>query len=171
MRVIKLAILSFIFIFLLITLISLFIPGSIRISKATNIAADDRVVYTYVDELPDWKQWHPVLKNVPENEFVVLDDSNVKVQGTSIRVVGRKNEEIITEMVTDNGRPVISVLKVIRHQEGDSSTLQWYMDFKLRWYPWEKFKSLFFENIYGFQMERGLENLKQLSEGNRSSIN
>ena len=171
MRVIKLAILSFIFIFLLITLISLFIPGSIRISKATNIAADDRVVYTYVDELPDWKQWHPVLKNVPENEFVVLDDSNVKVQGTSIRVVGRKNEEIITEMVTDNGKPVISVLKVIRHQEGDSSTLQWYMDFKLRWYPWEKFKSLFFENIYGFQMERGLENLKQLSEGNRSSIN
>lgn len=171
MRVIKLAILSFIFIFLLITLISLFIPGSIRISKATNIAADDRVVYTYVDELPDWKQWHPVLKNVPENEFVVLDDSNVKVQGTSIRVVGRKNEEIITEMVTDNGRPIISVLKVIRHQEGDSSTLQWYMDFKLRWYPWEKFKSLFFENIYGFQMERGLENLKQLSEGNRSSIN
>ncbi len=171
MRVIKLAILSFIFIFLLITLISLFIPGSIRISKATNIAADDRVVYTYVDELPDWKQWHPVLKNVPENEFVVLDDSSVKVQGTSIRVVGRKNEEIITEMVTDNGRPIISVLKVIRHQEGDSSTLQWYMDFKLRWYPWEKFKSLFFENIYGFQMERGLENLKQLSEGNRSSIN
>ena len=74
-------------------------------------------------------------------------------------------------MVTDNGRPIISVLKVIRHQEGDSSTLQWYMDFKLRWYPWEKFKSLFFENIYGFQMERGLENLKQLSEGNRSSIN
>ncbi|HEU4861369.1 MAG TPA: hypothetical protein VFT15_16100, partial [Chitinophagaceae bacterium] len=98
-------------------------------------------------------------------------DSSVKVQGTSIRVVGRKNEEIITEMVTDNGRPIISVLKVIRHHEGDSSTLQWYMDFKLRWYPWEKFKSLFFENIYGFQMERGLENLKQLSEGNRSSIN
>ena len=69
MRVIKLAILSFIFIFLLITLISLFIPGNIRISKATNIAADDRVVYTYVDELPDWKQWHPALKNVPEDEL------------------------------------------------------------------------------------------------------
>ena len=171
MRVIKLALLSFIFIFLLITLISLFIPRSIRISKATNIGADDKIVYTYFDELPDWKLWHPALKNDPENEFAVLKDSSIKVQGTTIRVVERKNEQIITEMVTDNGRPIISVLKVIRHQEGDSSTLQWFMDFKLRWYPWEKFKSLFFENIYGFQMEQGLENLKSLSQGNRSSIN
>ena len=171
MRVIKLAILSFIFIFLLITLISLFIPATIRISKATNIAADDKTVYTYFDDLPDWKQWHPALKTVPGNEFVTLPDSSIKVQGTTIRVVERKTEEMITEMVTDNGRPIISVLKVIRHQGGDSSTLQWFMDFKLRWYPWEKFKSLFFENIYGFQMEQGLENLKSLSEGNRSSIN
>jgi hypothetical protein len=171
MRIIKLAILSFIFIFLLITIISLFIPGSIRISKATNIAADDKVVYTYIDELVDWKQWHPALKGVPENEFTILKDSSIKVQGTTISVVERKNEEIITEMVADAGRPIVSVLKVIRHQQGDSSTLQWYMDFKLRWYPWEKFKSLFFENIYGFQMEQGLENLKSLSEGNHSSIN
>jgi hypothetical protein len=171
MRVIKLAILSIIFIFLLITLISLFIPASIRISKATNIAADGKIVYTYFDELTDWKQWHPVLKDVPANEFVILQDNSIRVQGTTVRVVERKNEEIITEMVTDNGRPIISVLKVIRHQSGDSSTLQWFMDFKLRWYPWEKFKSLFFENIYGFQMVQGLENLKALSEGNRSSIN
>ena len=171
MRVFKLAILSFVFIFLLITLISFFVPASIRISKATNIAADDKIVYTYFDELPDWKQWHPVLKDVPENEFVILPDSSVKVRGTTIRIMERKNEEIITKMVTDAGRPIISALKVIRHEEGDSSTLQWFMDFKLRWYPWEKFKSLFFENIYGFQMEQGLENLKSLSEGNRSSIN
>lgn len=171
MRLIKLAILSFIFLFLLMTIISLFIPGNIRISKATNIAADDKIVYTYIDELTDWKEWHPALKNVPENEFAVLKDSSIKVQGTTISVLERKNEEIITEMITDAGRPIISALKVIRHQQGDSSTLQWYMDFKLRWYPWEKFKSLFFEDIYGFQMEQGLENLKSLSEGNRSSIN
>jgi len=49
--------------------------------------------------------------------------------------------------------------------------VQWWMDFKLRWYPWEKFSSLFFENIYGAQMEKGLDNLKRLAEANRSSIN
>jgi hypothetical protein len=70
-------------------------------------------------------------------------------------------------MKTDNGRPIISGFKIIRHQQGDSATLQWYMDFELRWYPWEKFRSLFYENIYGLQMEQGLLNLKELSEERR----
>ncbi len=171
MRVIKLAILSFIFLFLLITIISLFIPATIKISKAINIAPDDTTVYTYIEKLPNWKYWHPALKDISENEFQYSGDASVSVKGTTIRIVDRREEEITTEMVTDNGRPIVSALKIIRHQQGDSSTLQWYMDFKLRWYPWEKFKSLFFENIYGVQMEQGLANLKELSNDRRSSIN
>ena len=171
MRIIKLAILSFIFLFLLVTIISLFIPGNIRISKATNIAADDKIVYAYVEDLSKWKQWHPSLKNISENEFHVLKDSSISIRGTTISIVERKNEELVTEMSTENGRPIISGFKIIRHQQGDSATLQWYMDFKLRWYPWEKFKSLFYENIYGAQMEQGLSNLKELSAGHRSSSN
>ena len=66
-------------------------------------------------------------------------------------------------MVTDKGSSVISGFKTIRHS-GDSLTLQWYMDFKLKWYPWEKFRSLFYENIYGVQMEQGLSNLKELAK-------
>ena len=171
MRIIKLGILSFVILFLLVTIISLFIPGKIRISKATNIAADDKIVYAYLEDLPKWKQWHPSLKNIPENEFHVLKDSGISIRGTTISIVERKNEELVTEMRTENGRPIISGFKIIRHQQGDSATLQWYMDFKLRWYPWEKFKSLFYENIYGVQMEKGLANLKELSADRRSSNN
>src|SRR4030095_1760784 len=171
MRIIKLAILSFIFLFLLVTIISLFIPGQIRISKATNIVADDTVVYTHLKDLPEWKQWHPALKNIPENEFQVLKDSSVSIRGTTINIIEEKKDELITEMKTDQGRPVISGFKIMRHQQGDSATLQWYMDFKLKWYPWEKFRSLFYENIYGMQMEQGLANLKELSEASRSSSN
>ena len=171
MRIIKLAILSFLFLFLLVTIISLFIPGHIRISKATNIVTDDTVVYTHIKDLPEWKQWHPALKNIPENEFQTLKDSSISIRGTTISIAERKEDEIITQMKTDKGRPIISGFKIIRHQQGDSATLQWYMDFKLRWYPWEKFRSLFYENIYGLQMEQGLLNLKELSEGRRSSSN
>ena len=171
MRIFKLAILSFIFLFLIVTIISLFIPGHITISKATNIARDAQIVDPYIGKLTGWRQWHPSLKDIPENEFIVLTGTSLKVRNTTINIVERKNEEVVTEMTTDNGRPIISGLKVIRHQPGDSATLQWYMDFRLRWYPWEKFKSLFFENIYGVQMEQGLANLKELSEGRRSSIN
>ena len=77
MRIIKLAILSFIFLFLLVTIISLFIPGHIRISKATNIVADDTVVYTHIKDLPEWKEWHPALKNIPENEIAGWQQGNL----------------------------------------------------------------------------------------------
>ncbi|HJS54461.1 MAG TPA: hypothetical protein VJ765_07960, partial [Chitinophagaceae bacterium] len=105
--------------------------------------------------------------DVPEKEFIIFSDTTLKLRNTTINVVEKKDEEIVTEMATDGGRPIRSGLKLIRHQPGDSATLQWFMDFKLRWYPWEKFRSLFFENIYGVQMEQGLANLKELT-GRRS---
>ena len=168
MGIIKLAILSLIIIFLLITTISLFIPSEIRVSKAINIAADDRVVNSYIGNLAEWKRWHPAFKEVPDAEFMVSGDTLITVKGTTINLLGRKEEEIVTEIRKGSGRSIISGIKILRHQEGDSATLQWYMDFRLPWYPWEKFKSLFYENFYGIQMEQGLFNLKELSEGRRS---
>ena len=168
MRLIKLAILSFIFLFLLVTIISLFILSNIRISKATNIAADDKLIDTNIKNLTNWKNWHPSLKGIAEHEIHVLNDTSLKIKGTTIVITQRKNDELTTRMAADDGQPVVSGFKTISHQQGDSATLQWYMDFKLRWYPWEKFRSLFYENIYGVQMEQGLNNLKELSRAGRS---
>ena len=60
--------------------------------------------------------------------------------------------------------------KFISHAGSDSATLQWYIDFNLRWYPWEKFASLLFEKSYGAQMEQGLSNLKKIVEKRRTSF-
>ena len=171
MRVLKLAVISFIFLFLLVTLISLFIPGTIRISKAMNTAVSEEQVSKYINQPADWKAWHPALKDLTENEFIILKDGSVNVKGTTISVVERKPGEIISEIKQGKSKPVRSGMKIIHHPGSDSLTLQWYMDFKLKWYPWEKFKTLFYENIYGVQMEQGLANLKQLLEADRSSIN
>ena len=168
MRLIKLAIISFTILFLLVTVISLFIPSNIRISKATNIGADDTLAFANINNLTNWKNWHPALQGIPENEIRVLNDSGIKVKGTTIVITQKKNDEFVTKMVADEGQPVVSGFKTISHQQGDSATLQWYMDFKLRWYPWEKFRSLFYEDIYGVQMEQGLNNLKELSKASRS---
>ena len=59
MRVIKLAILSFIILFLLVTIISLFIPSHIRISKATDINSTKEVVMSYITDPLKWKEWYP----------------------------------------------------------------------------------------------------------------
>ena len=171
MKLVKLAIISFIFLFALVTTISLFIPSGIRISKAANFAPGYKDVLQPISDLSGWRDWHPALKDIPANEFEVLTDSIIKIRSTTISIKKKTGDEVIAEMSADKGRPIMSGFKLINHQAGDSTTLQCYMDFKLRWYPWEKFRSLFYENIYGIQMEQGLANLKGLAEAHRSSSN
>lgn len=171
MRFIKLALLSFIFLFLLVTGISMLIPSHVRISKAVNMQADIDSLYREVSIINNWRNWHPALKNLPADEFIFLKNGGMNVKDDYLKIIQLKSDEIIAEINKGEGRPIISGMKITSHTQTDSLTVQWYIDFRLRWYPWEKFRSLFYENIYGIQMEQGLANLKQLMESRHSSIN
>ena len=172
MRIIKLAILSFIILFLLVTLISLFIPSHIRISKAADINNTKEVVMSYITDPLKWKEWYPGADSldilyIGGKPMGILMDTTGK-EGLCI---GDINDSIVT--AKNVGPAATSELetgwKVFPRSGNNVTTVQWYMDFKLKWYPWEKFKSLFYENIYGVHMEQGLAALKELSEGRRSS--
>jgi hypothetical protein len=175
MRFIKLAILSFIFIFLLITGISLFIPSHIRISRAINIGADNNVILMPIRDPSKWKNWYPGLDTAKlfyEGGIVkgvVLNED--PLHHVYITIDKETGNEITAEFISKNLRPVNYVWRTLSYSNSDSITLQWYMDFHLRWYPWEKFSSLLLEKSYGTKMEKGLSNLKQLAEANRASNN
>ncbi|RYY90244.1 MAG: hypothetical protein EOO15_03290 [Chitinophagaceae bacterium] len=115
MRILKLGLLSVFFLFLVWTLLSLLIPSSVRISKATEVRFH-------------WEE---------------RSDSLARVTLTHPGV-----------------RDLHNSFQLHRFEGADSLTLQWYIDFKLKWYPWEKFSSLFFENSYGNMMQTGLERMK-----------
>ena len=164
MKLIKLAIISVVLIFLLFTAISLFIPSHIRISKATNMVSATGFIYKELADMNKWREWHPALKDIPENEFQKVNDSCIRVRNNELRILEKKNDEITAEFQKGNGKKIMSGFKLISYSQSDSLTVQWYMDFRLHWYPWEKFSSLFYENLYGIQMEQGLLNLKKLAE-------
>ncbi|MDB5196142.1 MAG: hypothetical protein JWP88_512 [Flaviaesturariibacter sp.] len=148
-RLIKLAILSFIFIFLLLTLMSLFIPSHIRISKATNLAGDKTRVFALINDTSRWKEWHPWFQQSPG----LINKIGIawKAQSDSLSVV---------ELSQPNKKTLLNSWQVHTYASSDSITLQWYMDFYPKWYPWEKFSSLFYEGTYGVVMEKGLSNIK-----------
>jgi hypothetical protein len=174
MRVIRLAILSFIFLFLLVTTISLFIPSHIRISRATDVNSKKQDVMSLISDPLKWKEWYPgadsldILYVEGKPKGILLDSS--ALLGLSIFTT---NDSVVTvhEVGTTGTERMIMGLKVLPGRNENNIVAQWYMDFELRWYPWEKFKSLFFENIYGAHLEQGLKNLKELSEASRSSSN
>jgi len=155
MRLIKLALLSFIILFALVTAMSLLIPSNIRISRAINISRNtDHILYPITN--PDkWPQWHPAFQL--QNAAALLKEHKI-----SIRPV-LKTDSLVTVNWEQAGKiPVVNGWQVHRFATTDSVTLQWFMDFRLKWYPWQKFRSLFYEKTYGTMMERGLQNIKTI---------
>jgi Polyketide cyclase / dehydrase and lipid transport len=176
LRLIKLGLISIIVLFLLVTGMSLFIPSHIRISKAINIKADRDSIMAPIRDAAKWKSWYPGLDTVKllviagKVKGVVLDDKD-PVHPVYIVINKVEPDEITAQFVSKSLKPVINGWKTITYSVSDSVTLQWYMDFHLRWYPWEKFGSLLLEKSYGIKMEQGLSNLKKLAEADRRSSN
>lgn len=151
MRLIKLFLVSIFFLFLIVTAVSLLIPSHIRISKAINLHAPEDSVFVLITDTAHWKQWHPAF---------IPNDSAPEFPVVHITKQSQNNSEIVMHLQQQNKPEVVNGWKIYHHPDMDSLTLQWYMDFHLRWYPWQKFGSLFYENTYGMMMEKGLENLK-----------
>lgn len=154
MRFIKLALISFLAFFLLLTAISLFIPSRVRISKATNIGGTPAQVLAYVADTATWQEWHPLIQQLQQHG---------RRQHLQVKLLARTDSTVIYHTQYNTQTPITNGWQVYQFASADSLTLQWYMDFDLKWYPWVKFGSLFYENTYGAVMQQGLEHLRQKS--------
>ena len=149
MRLIKLALISFIAIFIIILLISLLFPSQIRISRATNLSNKRDSIFSL---LKNEKAWHPAyLDSASALKFDKLQKTNIEQTDSTLSY----------EIQQPGRKKVINGWQLYGSSSSDSLTLQWYMDFQLSWYPWEKFSTLFYEKTYGTMLEKGLSNFKK----------
>ena len=121
-----------------------------------------------MEELSDpsrWKEWYPAAQSADlyyedgRLRGLILDD--VKKRYIVIKEI--KENEVVAAYVLPN-RNVKTGWQLAASIGRNSVTVQWYMEFHLRWYPWEKFSSFMFERVYGPQIQQGLDNLKALLE-------
>ena len=147
MRFFKLAIISLIVLFLVITALSALIPSHVRISRAIDIQSSQSP-NKYVSDLSKWKDW---------NKFVQPNDSAL-----AIELVRATNDSVITTWQQGSGRKFESTFIFLKGQ--NYTTVQWYFDFHLKWYPWEKFQSIIYDKEMGPEMESSLTELKRIIE-------
>jgi hypothetical protein len=153
MRLIKLALISFVVFFGIITAMSLLIPSRVRISRATNISDPSDSVFYLIRNREQWPRWHPAFQQ--QNIVALLQQHGIQVTPLL------QTDTLVTVRWQQAGKPpVLNGWQLHRFTASDSATLQWYMDFQLKWYPWQKFSSLFYEKTYGAMMEQGLQNIK-----------
>lgn len=158
-RLIKFGFFSLVIFFVVLTAVSLGIPRQVRISKAINIEGSNAVILSVIKDTTKWPLWHPAYqqeKSAPH--------------GLSVTPVRINDTAVVMQMQQYQRTPVISGWQIHRFATSDTATLQWYMDFKLSWYPWQKFSSLLYEKTYGLMMQKGLDNIKKVVEGDSAKF-
>jgi len=163
MRIIKLAIISAIVLFLVVYGMSLLIPSHIRISRAANINVPKDSLAATLADLQQWKKWNELVNNPDLTNLQITTDSfssdqlkiakRLQVADTLITAWHQKSGRVFTSGFTWQGT-------------NNQLVVQWYFDFQLHWYPWEKFSSIVFDKQLGPPMEKSLSNLKKLLEKN-----
>lgn len=152
MRLVKLALISFIVLFGIITAISLLIPSEIRLSKVISIRPEKDSIFYLLKNKDQWQRWHPSFLNGSNDSMF---------SRITVNTVSENDSLLMMQWQQPGKKPLNMGFQLVSENSIEPATLQWYMNLKSSWYPWQKIGSLFYENNYGAMMEQGLRNIKQ----------
>ena len=169
MRIVKLGLISVVFLFLVVTAISLLLPSSIIISRAVDINADITTVYPQVADLTNWKSWYA---NSDTASFIVSSRTTGKgailtLDKSTITFAEVDEKKIKAYWSKGAGTQMAGEFNFITAEgiEASHITVQWQIIHTVQWYPWEKFASIVVDKSIGSFMEKSLDKLKAISEG------
>lgn len=162
MKYIKLLFFSAIILLLALTGVTLLLPSHVRVSRAINLYAGADSVLREVGDLSRWKSWYPGFDTLELKEVTVTGGRVTKATVKNIQLqVTVSTDSLVTVQMKKGVQPVLNNWRLIRYTHSDSLTLQNYMDFDFKWYPWERFSGLLVDRSYGQLMEDGLKRLKE----------
>jgi uncharacterized membrane protein len=165
MRFIKLALISVVFLFLLITAISLLLPSTVHVSRAIDMDAPFDTIYSRINDLNKWKSWFAGLDsaNISLSKETTGKGATLTMNNMKVQIVESKPEQVRT-LWQSGAKSLEGDFNVFKQQGSSVITLQWHFTQHVQWYPWEKFASIVSDKVLGPTMERSLDNLKKAVE-------
>ncbi|OQY95932.1 MAG: hypothetical protein B6D37_04020 [Sphingobacteriales bacterium UTBCD1] len=170
MRFIKPAIFGILVFGFVVLVISFFIPSRIRIARTVRVSTNKEEVMKELADPVKWKDWYPGADSLSlfydsgMAKGLILKDKPV------FNFVLKEVKENEVTAYYDNGKEkIFSTWRVFPEVDSNNTTIQWYLDFYMGWYPWKKFSSLFYDKLYGSQMDSGLDRLKKNLESKANS--
>ena len=164
MRFLKLGVISAVVLFGIILLISLLLPSHVRISRAIDINARREKIYPLVADIKEWEKWNAYIR-VYHNR--IAEPDMLKADEIAIFMTSKKDSLVTADWQQPSGNKFGSGFAIISNETGQGhTTVQWYFDFHVKWYPWEKFQSIVYDEQLGPIMEKSLTSLKKMAEKN-----
>ena len=158
--------------FFFITILSLFIPSKLMVSRAVVINAASDKVFSEVNNLQNWKHWQPVfIKDSSQINFKT-DSKGIsnycewdsKGKKNIVEITRKRNNSIAAILKRSGENDVQNTISILPLADSNQVQVEWNVLIKLKWYPWEKFYGIFIEKISGQGYEDALNGLKNYVE-------
>lgn len=167
MRLLKLATISLMVFFLLLTAIGLLIPSTVKVSRAIDINAPVDSVYVLIDDINNWSKWMSGLNDACLQTLKINADGNVVKSKTATHelvILKATKDSVFTLWKAGNGEVQQSNFLLFKNTNISGTTINWQFLQHAQWYPWARLGSIMNEKILGPEMEKSLEHLKEIAE-------
>jgi hypothetical protein len=164
MRLLRLFLISIVVLSLVIIFVFSLFPRHIRISRYIEVPATKEKLASVIGDLRTWKTWNKLIgdslltgvvySSPPTGEGAFLKSSQV-----DIILVSSSPDSIVSMWKPRRGTNFVSGFHIVQ-SPANTSIVEYYINFDLNWYPWEKLKGMFFDQQLGPLMEKSLLALK-----------
>jgi hypothetical protein len=158
--------------FIFITILSLFIPSKLMVTRAVVVNANADKVFNEISNLQNWKHWQPVFMNDSAQIIFKTDASGIsnysewdsKGKKNIVEITKKNNNSIAALLKRSGENDVQNTISILPLPDSNQVQAEWNVLIKLKWYPWEKFYGIFIEKISGQGYEDALNSLKSYVE-------
>ena len=171
MKFIKLAIISIVVLFLIVTCLGLLLPSTVRVTRNITIPTPSDTLHRYLSEVKLWSLW---MEGIDANaiKFTTSQTNSKEAVATinKTQIYRVKDNSDIMETVWKNSSEShqLCVFQLYNDSATNSTNCTWYFEQKVSWYPWERLPTLANDKILGPFMEHSLDKLKELTANNKN---
>ena len=161
----KLIIASLVVFSLVILFLFALFPADISVSRIVQIRCSPEKLRNKIADLREWKSWNELLGNALENKInapVTTDSTEIRKGAFDVLLLKVLPDTVFTrwqyEKKSFRGNFNLTEMK-------GQVILEWTLHFHVKWYPWDKLSSMFYEKSLGPVMEKSMMNLRKELEG------
>lgn|GEM_PF-100219 len=165
----KLIIASLLVFSLVILFLFALFPSDISVTRVVQIRSTKQAVYKKIADLREWKSWNGLMINSFENKVyaaITTDSGKISRGNFSIILMKALPDTVITRW--QNEKKYFTGNFTLSRQANGSTILEWTLYFHIKWYPWDKLASMFYEKQLGPLMEKSLSELQKQLEAEAS---
>ncbi|MFM7709677.1 MAG: hypothetical protein ACKO5C_02065 [Ferruginibacter sp.] len=178
MRYIKGVLLGVVFLGLLITGISLLMPSSVHSAESVTIYSSRHRIESQLHDLRSWPSWFPFSSDsITSIQFAFVQTSGrfqavewtQKNQMNRIELWRSDTSGIYYRWLSPGKSPLVLHFSILPVQDQVFS-LNWTIHTITKWYPWDRFSGIFFDQQVKPGQKQALEKLKAMLEQQANTV-